>query len=211
MKKHIIFLAVFSLLLFSFAYAQESVEQYLINLTAPGMEDYIALIYESSHENQLLAATKLGEIGTGDEEVINALLYGLGQGTLFVRRQQGKVVNDHWDVRAASAKALGEIGDPRALPDLYIALRYDHDTFVKSSVAIAIGRIGQKESVSYLTWVIETSNPSGPDDLLVTTCVEALGNIGDKSGFPTLVEVLRGKYKRNIKIVAREAIKKIEW
>ncbi len=211
MKKYIILLAVFSLLLFSYAYAQESVEQYLINLTAPGMEDYIALIYESSYENQLLAATKLGEIGTGDKEVINALLYGLGQGTLYVRRQYGKVVNDHWDVRAASAKALGEIGDPRALPDLYTALRYDHDSFVKSSVAIAIGKIGQKESVFYLTRVIETSNPSGPDDLLVTACVEALGNIGDKSGFPALVDVLRGKYNRNIKIVAREAIKKIKW
>jgi len=120
-------------------------------------------------------------------------------------------VNDFWDVRAASAKALGEIGDPRVLPDLHVALRYDHDLFVRSSVAIALGRIGRKESISELSRAIELSDASGPDDELIRACVDALGEIGDKESFVPLVEVLRGKYSRSIRLAARESLKKIRW
>lgn len=209
--KKIILVFIFIIFCFSVACAQESVEQYLLNLKEPTAEDYIGLLYEGSQENKLIAITKLMELGANDEEAIDALVFGLQQGTFFVQRKGARVINDFWDVRSASAKALGEIGDPEALPNLYKALRYDHDNFVKSSVAIAIGKIGQKESVYELVRVIETSDPSGPDDALVRACVEAIGEIGDKKGFIPLVEVLRGKYRRNIKLTAREALKKIQW
>jgi HEAT repeat protein len=201
----------FTILFFSSIAAQESIEQYLLNLKEPKAEDYVKLLYEGSHESQLLAVTKLMELGAKDEEVIDALVFGLQQGTLFVKREYHKVVNDFWDVRAASAKALGETEDSKALPYLYLALRYDHDTFVRSSVALAIGRIGQKESIPYLVRAIQTSSPAGPDDVLIRACVEALGEIGDKEGFVPLVEVMRGNYRRNIKLAARDSLNKIRW
>jgi len=208
----LILFIIFSFIqVYSYAIAQESVEQYLLNLKEPKEDDYIKLLYEGSQENKILAITKLTEMGADDDDTIDALIFGLGQGTFFVRRQYGRVTNDFWDVRAQSAKALGEIKNPRALTDLYLALRYDHDTFVRSSVAIAIGNIGQKEAISELTRVIETSSPAGPDDLLIRSCVEAIGNIGDKEGFIPLVEVIRGKYRRSIKLAARDALKKIRW
>jgi HEAT repeat protein len=211
MKRCFYFVVAALMLSCSFAFAQESVEQYLLNLKEPKQEDYIKLLYEGSHDNQLLAVIKLAELGSNDEEVLEALTYSLEQGTRFVKREGSKVVNDFWDVRAASAKALGEIGDPRVLPDLHVALRYDHDLFVRSSVAIALGRIGRKESISELSRAIELSDASGPDDELIRACVDALGEIGDKEGFVPLVEVLRGKYSRSIRLAARESLKKIRW
>jgi HEAT repeat protein len=211
MKRCLYFVVAAFMFCCSIAFAQESVEQYLLNLKEPKEEDYIKLLYEGSHENQLLAVTKLAELGSNDEEVLEALLFGLEQGTKFVKREGSKVVNDFWDVRAVSAKALGEIGDPRVLPDLYAALRYDHDLFVRSSVAIAIGKIGRKESIPELSRAIELSDSSGPDDELVMACVDALGAIGDKEGFLPLVEVMRGKYSRSIRLAARESLKKIRW
>lgn len=209
--KKIILVTVFIIFYFSVAYAQESVEQYLLNLQEATAEDYINLLYEGSQENKLIAIIKLMELGANDEKAIEAIVFGLQQGTLFVQRTGTRVINDFWDVRSASAKALGEIGDPKVLPDLYRALRYDHDNFVRSSVAVAIGKIGQKESIYELVRAIETSDPSGPDDMLVRASVEAIGEIGDKKGFVPLVEVLRGNYRRNIKLTAREALKKIRW
>jgi len=211
MKKIIIPFSIIFIFGCGLLYAQESVEQYLLNLNEPSKEDYVKLLYEGSHENMLWAVTKLTEMGAKDDEVIDALVFGLQQGTIFVKRNFGKVVNDFWDVRAASAVALGNIGDTRALPDLYAAIRYDPDSFVRSSVAIGIGKLGQKESIPYLRRTIEICSPAGPDDQVVRSCVEALGEIGDKDGFVPLVEVMRGKFRRSIKLAARDALKKIQW
>jgi len=211
MKRILLLLPVIVLMCAGSLCAQESVEQYLLNLQEPKAEDYIRLLYEGSHENKLLAVTKLEEMGARDQETIDALIYGLQQGTLFVQREAGRVVNDYWDVRAASAKALGNIGDPKVLPHLHTALRYDHDTFVRSSVANAIGKIAKSESVGELTRAIEIASTSGSDDVLVKACVIALGDIGDKKGFVPLVEVMRGNFRRDIKLTARESLKKIRW
>jgi HEAT repeat protein len=191
--------------------AQESVEQYLLNLKEPKEEDYVRLLYEGSRENKLLALNKLVELGAQSEETKEAYIFGLEQGTVFVKREAGKVTNDYWDVRALSAKALGELGDPKTLPNLHNALRYDPDTYVRTSVAVSIGRIGDKSSIQEIARAIETSRPGGNEDELVLACVAALGEIGDKEGFVPLVEVLRGKYNRHIKLAARESLKKIRW
>jgi HEAT repeat protein len=193
------------------AVAQESVEQYLLNLREPKEEDYVRLLYEGSRENKLLAINKLMELGARSEETKEAYIFGLEQGTVFVKREAGKVTNDFWDVRAMSAKALGELGDPKTLPHLHNTLRYDNDIYVRTAVAVSIGKIGDKNSIQEIARAIETSRPGGSEDELVLACVIALGEIGDKEGFVPLVEVLRGKYNRNIKLAARESLKKLRW
>ena len=60
----------------------------------------------------------------------------LQQGTIYVERQSGKVTNDFWDVRTVSALALGEIGNPKALPALYQAVRYEPDNYVRSAISM---------------------------------------------------------------------------
>jgi hypothetical protein len=196
---------------FCVANAQETTEQYLFNLKNPGVKGYIELMYEGSHEGKLLAAIKLGELGRSETQITEALVYGLSQGTTFVIRETGKVTNDYWDVRAASAKALGQTRDPSSLKDLYYTLRYDPDKFVRASAAYAIGKIGKEESVSHLKRIIETSITGGPDDELILACIEGMGDIGHQSAFPPLVDVVRGKYNRSLKLAAMEAINRLKW
>ena len=196
----------------SLLHAQESVEQYLLSLNDPTKEDYIKLLYEGSHINMVFALTKLAPMAEADdEELYEALIFGLQQGTFYIRRQGNKVVNDFWDVRAASAVALGEMGNPDALPHLYMALRYDSDSYVRSEVAVAIGKIGEPEAIPMLARTIETSSAAGPDDGVVLGCVVALGEIGHRDGFVPLLEVMRGRYRRSIRRAARESLKKIKW
>lgn len=193
-------------------YGQENVDQFLMGLTEPSKEDYIQLLYEGSHENQVWALAKLAEMAEkGDDEIYEALIFGLQQGTIYVKRQYNRVVNDFWDVRAASAHALGELGDSRALPHLYEALRFDPDNYVRTEVALAIGKLREPESIPVLERVIETSGAGGPDDSVVLACVEALGEIGHHDGFVPLLEVIRGNFKRSIRLAARESLKKIQW
>lgn len=192
-------------------FAQESVEQYLLDMQDPAQEDYVKLIYEGDRENVLWAITKLREMNASGEEVVDALIFGLQQGTFFVRREYNKVANDWWDVRSASAEALGVIGDPRAMYHLHAALRFDPDVYVRTSVALGLGRMGQEESIPHLSRAIETSSPAGPDDQLVRACVIALGEIGHRDAFVPLVEVMRGGFRRSIKIAARDSLKRIQW
>jgi len=195
----------------SVVFAQESVEQYLLNLTQPTVKDYINLMYNGSHENKLLAAAKLRKLKDKSDKAEDALIFGLQQGTIYVQRKSGKVINDFWDVRTASALALGEIGDPKVLPYLYQAVRYEPDHYVRGAIAIAIGKIGQKDSLPEITRMIETADTSGPDDVLLLACIEAIGNIGDREGFIPLVEIIRGKYRRSIRVAAMETLKKMKF
>jgi HEAT repeat protein len=212
MRKYIFLFVIFALIGGSLLHAQESVEQYLLGLTEPTKEDYIKLLYEGSHENMVLALTKLAPMAeSGDEELFDALIFGLEQGTFYIKRSGNRVVNDFWDIRAASAVALGEMGDPKALPHLYMALRYDPDNYVRSEVAVAIGKIGEPEAIPMLARTIETSSGAGPDDGVVLGCVVALGEIGHRDGFVPLLEVLRGRYRRSIRREARESLNKIQW
>ena len=193
------------------AWAQENGGQNIPDMDNAGEQDYIQLLYEGSREEMLAAVSGLSALGSKGDDVIKALVFGLHQGTLNVQREYNKVTNDFSDVRSASAELLGEIGDPGVLPDLYIALRYDHDQHVKTSVAHAIGTIGRNESIEHLARTIKTSDTSGADDKLIISCIDAIGEIGGQDGFDILLEILRGDYRQIVKMEARESLKKIPW
>jgi len=211
MKKPMILVILFSILGFSITWSQENGGQNILDQDNTREQDYIKLLYEGSQEDMLAAVAGLSELGSKGDNVIEALVFGLQQGTLHVKREYGKVTNDFSDVRAASAKLLGEIGDPRALPGLYIALRYDHDPHVKNSAAHAIGILGRNESIEHLARTIKAADTSGADDKLIISCIEAIGEIGGPDGFRTLVEILRGDYRQIVKMAARVMLKKIPW
>ena len=192
-------------------YGQESIEQYLQNIDGPSTEDYLRLLYQGGREDKLLAINILAKSGSTDAKVIEALISSLQEGTFFVKRKAGKIINDFWDVRARSAEVLGDIGDPCTLDGLYMALLLDHDPVVRNCVATAIGKIGQPESIIYLSHAIETSKTNGSDDIVILSCVNALGEIGHKDAFLPLYKVVRGSYRRNITLAARDALKKLQW
>jgi len=196
---------------FALLYAQENTEQYLQNIKGPKTEDYIRLIYEGSREDKLLAINIFAKSGSKDDEVIEALLSSLQEGTLFVKRRAGTVINNFWDVRARSAEVLGDIGDPHALNALHMVLLRDPDPIVRCCAATAIGKIGQPESIRFLALAIKTTNATGSNEIVILSCVKALGEIGHPDAFLPLYEVARGGYHSNIELAARDALKKIRW
>lgn len=192
-------------------YAQENTGQYLQNIKGPSIEDFIKLIYEGSREDQLVAINIFARTGSTEDEVIEALLYCLQEGTFFVKRRAGTIINNFWDVRARSAEVLGDIGDPCALPQLHMVLMRDPDPIVRSCAATAIGKIGQPESIRFLDRAIKITDITGSNEVVILSCVNALGEIGDPDAFLSLYEVTRGRFKSHIKLAARDALEKLNW
>jgi HEAT repeat protein len=196
----------------TFVYAQENTEQRLQKLQGQANNEYVRLYNEGSREDKLLVLRILAKSGSKDDEVIDLFLLGLQEGTFFVKRKAGRVTNDFWDVRATSAKALGEIGDPRTLDHLHRALIHDPDPVVRSCVATALGKMGDPKSIFYLSQAIRNCGTSGsPNEIVIISCVEAIGEIGHKDGFVPLVKVMKGRYRKDIRAAASEAIDKLHW
>ncbi len=88
------------------------------------------------------------------------------------------------DVRTYVALALGQIGDPRAVPALTAALE-DADANVRFHAAEALGRIGDRRATGPLV----DAATSG-DFSLAFAALDALALIGDPAAAPRLVPLL---------------------
>jgi HEAT repeat protein len=107
-------------------------------------------------------------------------------------------------VRAAAAIALGQIGDPAAIPALSGALsrrlqgsgllkrlgrrKVEEDEFVRRSAAISLGQIASREGVPVLIQAL--SNERTPADIR-REAARALSLINDPSVVPALQSVLK--------------------
>lgn len=106
-------------------------------------------------------------------------------------------------VRRAAAKALGKIGDVRAVTGLRAAL-LDHDEDVRRFAAQAIGRIGQEEAVDALSDALRDDS-----DRVRKAAASALAAIGDPS-IPVLLDALNDPEPR-VAIIAVVALREIGY
>jgi HEAT repeat protein len=93
-------------------------------------------------------------------------------------------------VRMNAAKALGRIGNVRAVPGLIDLLRRDRDDYVRMAAAEALGLIGDPRAVPAL---IERVNQEGGDltsQRSIAVAAEALGRLGDRRAVPALRDAL---------------------
>lgn len=141
------------------------------------------------------------------KKAIDTLIAGLEEGNDRIVRIGARQVNPFWEVRSASADALAKVADPKTVPNLIKALRYDSDPVVKRSVALGLGKMKSKEAVQALIDVLETT----PDQALAADIVKALGEIGDRRAFGALVKVIRGNFMPKVKEIAQESLEKIQW
>ncbi|MEO8215466.1 MAG: HEAT repeat domain-containing protein [Acidobacteriota bacterium] len=72
--------------------------------------------------------------------------------------------SDEWRLRAAGVLALGQRGDERALEEIHALLVGDADTYVQHSAVVALGKLADRSSFSYLYRALE--NRSILDDIL---------------------------------------------
>jgi HEAT repeat protein len=84
------------------------------------------------------------------------------------------------------AGALGEIGDPKAVPVLLKLLKA-RDNFTRVEAMEALGRLRAPEAVEPL---IQLASDEGVEPFLNKKAIEALGLIGDARAVPTLVRML---------------------
>jgi HEAT repeat protein len=96
-----------------------------------------------------------------------------------------------WQVRREAAWALGEIGDPKAVPFLIRSLR-DKDKYVRRAAAWALGKIGDPQVVPALIDVLKDE-----DWQVREAAVSALGEIGDPKAVPFLIQVLKSEPFKN--------------
>ena len=101
-----------------------------------------------------------------------------------IKRRLRDLRNVDWKVRCAAARALGEIGDVRALDGLLLALN-DKDGRVQSMVAEALGQIGDAGAVEGLLNVLHDS-----DEGVRSYAVGALGEIGGPRAVDGLIRAL---------------------
>jgi HEAT repeat protein len=108
-------------------------------------------------------------------------------------------------LREDAVRALGEIGDKRAVEFLLTALK---EPGLRPLVAEALGRIGDRRAVPALVAVVEgTSRPGQSrtvdgcgdqwtEEMTAQAAARSLGQIGDAATIPTLVAALRNTVTR---------------
>ena len=106
------------------------------------------------------AAKALGKLGVNDEQFMKIM---------------GMLSSDVKQERCGAARALGDIGNPSAVPDLLNALN-DEDWEVREAVAWALGKIGDKRALPDLQEVAK----SDPNHSVRNVAQEAIEAISGK-------------------------------
>ena len=109
-------------------------------------------------------------------------------------RSQSRIVRDH------AATALGQLGDPRAIPHL-VEMRDDPEEFVRFGVIQALARLKAKEAEEFLLATLDDPSP-----LLRMTAAEALGHLGELDAIPALRKTLDTDPDPHVRVHAVEAL-----
>jgi HEAT repeat protein len=108
--------------------------------------------------------------------------------------------SEHSIVRGQAAAALGQMGDPRAIPHL-MEMRDDSEEQVRFSVIRALGRLKAKEAESLLLETLDDPSP-----LLRMSAASALGHLGAVDAIPRLRKSLDSDPDSEVRVTAVEAL-----
>jgi len=84
------------------------------------------------------------------------------------------------------ATALGNLGDPKAVPTL-VRLMKSRDSYVRIEAINALGKLKAKEAVPAL---MELATDEGGETFINKKAIQALGEIGDPQAVPALVRMM---------------------
>ncbi len=93
--------------------------------------------------------------------------------------------------RRKAAQILGEIGDPRAVPVLLMALQdYEQRTTLKQDAIRSLGKIGEPSAATQIGHLLDRSLETSDADIRMAA-VEALGDLGGAKSAEILINALR--------------------
>jgi len=126
----------------------------------------------------------------------------------FVRRREefkfymARLTSADPSTRAAAARLLGEVGDPRAIPEIRNLLS-DDDPRVVGAACAALGRLGDADSTSRLLESLDRDEPA-----IVAGAVEGLGDLGVREAVPHILPLLDSQ-EREVRLAAIVALGKL--
>ncbi|GET40636.1 HEAT repeat domain-containing protein [Microseira wollei] len=139
-----------------------------------------------------------------DAEFIESVVVALGQTNIKMVEKLQQALNDEdWYVREKAAEALGNIGNPQAVPALIAALK-DKDSFSRTNAAEALGNIGNPQAVDALIAALNYE-----DWFVRIKAGEALGKIGNPQAVDVLMSALNHE-DMSVSMNAAEALGKID-
>lgn len=112
--------------------------------------------------------------------------------------------DDDANERRWAAAALGQYGDPMAVPALLETLREDDDSKVRTQAATALGMIGDPEAVDDLIHALENG-----DEEMRTQASRALGEIGDDRAVEKLSHALQTDGSPYVRQISAWALGKV--
>lgn len=172
------------------------------------VEGLIKALNHKSVDVRVSAGEALGRIG--DRRAVEPLIRALGDANISVRSRAAEalgIIGDprsvqplivalgvpdwsDWRVIRCVVQALCRIGEPAVEP-LMEALMHNKDERVRTSVARALGEIGDNRAVESLIGALSHDM----DQLVRTSAAEALGNIGDRRAVEPLIRSLGNAYQ----------------
>ena len=142
------------------------------------------------------------EVGVGDE-AMEMLCEALGREDKWIPKQ-GYIRSRFTEMVCATAEALGNIGDERAVEPLIKALG-DEDSYTRQLTAMALGKIGDARAVEPLIKALKDE-----DSDVREYAAWALGEIGNKRAINPLINALvLAKSRKGVRLEAARAIGKI--
>ena len=108
----------------------------------------------------------------------------------FVRRREefnfymARLTSQDPSTRAAAARLLGEVGDPRAVDEIRKLLD-DDDPRVVGAACAALGKLGDADSTQTLMSHLDSDEPA-----IVAGAVEGLGHLGVREAVPRIIPLL---------------------
>lgn len=177
------------------SWTREQAAFFLGHRHAPAAVPRLIQMVESPIETDRVKMEALYALGKiGGEEASKELIK-----TLFNRKKQSN------EVRAIAAAALGEMGDPKNLPSLNLALEQEPEVAVKWKIIEAHGKIGSPQSVRILSEYMKPAQPL----ILKTAAVQAMAALSIPESYYPLQRLLKDSNDLELRLLIAKSYGKM--
>ncbi|MDR1074543.1 MAG: hypothetical protein LBL45_12890 [Treponema sp.] len=189
---------------------------------SPDMANLILIMEQSGSSelklkhNALALIARLLAQNKKNPEILEALEFLALEGTVNMRRINGRVVNTYPDIRAKAAACLGDYGGEGAKKILIQMVKVESDEMALALALYALAKIGvTAEDEIILNDMMRRVEARRPDNLLAIAYLDALEQYSEQGGKinfatrQTISRISQGAYASMVKKKARSLLEKL--